>query len=57
MGGHCPFQDASSLLRAKLEENRELRGTDNVQGHIYEHVSAHNEGYCSKYRSHIFQRA
>ena len=55
--GHCPFQDASSFQRAKLEENRELRGTDNVQGHIYEHVFAHNEGYCGKYRSHIFQRA
>ena len=27
------FREANSFLRAKLEENCELRRTDNVQGH------------------------
>ena len=29
-----------------LEENCELRGTDNVQGKISEHIFAPNGGYC-----------
>ena len=29
--GHYMFREANSFLRAKLEENCELRGTDNVQ--------------------------
>ena len=32
--GHYLFQEANSFPRAKLEENCELRGTDNVQGQI-----------------------
>ena len=31
---HYLFQEANSFPRAKLEENCELRGTDNVQGQI-----------------------
>ena len=31
---------------AKLEENCELQGTDNVQGLISEHAFASNGGYC-----------
>ena len=33
-------REANSFPRAKLEENRELRGTDNVQGQISEHIFA-----------------
>ena len=29
-----------------LSENCSLLGTDNVQGHIYEHIFAPNGGYC-----------
>ena len=32
--GHNLFREANSFPRAKLEENCELRGTDNVQGQI-----------------------
>ena len=34
------FREANSFPRAKLEENCELRGTDNVQGQISEHIFA-----------------
>ena len=34
------FREANSFPRAKLEENCELRGTDNVQGEISEHIFA-----------------
>ena len=34
--GHYLFREANSFPRAKLEENCELRGTDNVQGQISE---------------------
>ena len=33
--GHYLFREENSFPRAKLEENCELRGTDNVQGQIY----------------------
>ena len=36
--GHYLFREANSFPRAKLEENCELRGTDNVQGQISEHI-------------------
>ena len=32
--GHYLLREANSFPRAKLEENCELRGTDNVQGQI-----------------------
>ena len=36
--GHYLFREANSFPRAKLEENCELRGTDNVEGQISEHI-------------------
>ena len=39
--GHYLFREANSFPRAKLEENCELRGTDNVQGQISEHIFAY----------------
>ena len=38
--GHYLFREAYSFPRAKLEENCELRRTDNVQGQISEHIFA-----------------
>ena len=38
--GHYLSRKANSFPRAKLEENCELRGTDNVQGQISEHIFA-----------------
>ena len=36
--GHYLLREANSFPRAKLEENCELRGADNVQGQISEHI-------------------
>ena len=36
--GHYLFREVNSFPRAKLEENCELRGTDNVQGEISVHI-------------------
>ena len=36
--GHYLFREANSFPRAKLEENCELRGTDNVQRQISVHI-------------------
>ena len=36
--GYYLFREANSFPRAKLEENCELRGADNVQGQISEHI-------------------
>ena len=36
--GHYLFREAKRFPRAKLEENCELRGADNVQGQISEHI-------------------
>ena len=52
-----PFGEANSFPRAKLEENCELRGTDNVQGQISEHIFAPNGGYCLYYPSNLFRNA
>ena len=38
--GHYLFREANNFPKAKLEENCELRGTDNVQGQISEHIFA-----------------
>ena len=38
--GHFLFREANSFPRAKLEENCELRGTDNGQGQISVHIKA-----------------
>ena len=39
------------------ERNCELRGTDNVQGEISEHIFAPNGGYCVYYPSNLFRNA
>ena len=38
--GHYLFREANSFPGAKLEEDCELRGTDNVQGQLSEHIFA-----------------
>ena len=53
--GHYLFREANSFPRAKLEENCELRGADNVQGQISEHIFAPNGDYCLYYPSNLFR--
>lgn len=53
--GHYVSRDAKSFPRARLEENCELQGADNVQGQIYEHIFAPNGGYCVYYPSNTIQ--
>ena len=48
--GHYLFREAKSFPRT-------LRGTDNVQGQISEHIFAPNGRYCSYYPSNIFRKA
>ena len=55
--GHYLFREANSFPRAKLEENCELRGTDNVQGQISEHIFAPNGDYCLYYPSNLLRNA
>ena len=55
--GHYLFREANSFPRAKLEENCELRATDNVQGQISEHIFAPNGDYCLYYPSNLFRNA
>ena len=55
--GHYLFREANSFPRAKLEENCELRVTDNVQGQISKHIFAPNGDYCLYYPSHLFSNA
>ena len=55
--GHYLFREANSFPRAKLEENCDIRGTDNVQGQISEHIFAPNGGYCLYYPSNLFRNA
>ena len=52
--GHYLFREANSFPRAKLEENCELRGTDNVQGQISEYIFPPNGDYCLYYPSNLF---
>ena len=54
MLGYRLFSDASSIARAELEETFELRGTDNVQGQIYEYIFAPNEGSFVWHLSNLF---
>ena len=51
---HYLFREANSFPRAKLEENYELRGTNNVQGRIFEHIFAPNGDYRFYYPSNLF---
>ena len=55
--GHYLFREANSFPRAQLEENCELRGTDNVQGQISEHLFTPNGGYRVYYPSNLFRNA
>ena len=55
--GHYLFGEANSFPRAKLEENCELRGTDNVQGQISKHIFAPNGDYRFYYPSNLFPNA
>ena len=55
--GHYLLRKANSYPRAKLEENCELRGTDNVQGQISQHIFAPNGDYCVYYPSNLFRNA
>ena len=55
--GHYLFREANSFPRAKLEENCELRGTDNVQGQMSEHIFTPNGDYCLYYPSNLFRNA
>ena len=45
--GHYLFREGNSFPRAKLKENCELRGTDNVQGQMSEHIFAPNADYLT----------
>ena len=55
--GHYLFREANSSPRSQLEENCELRGTDNVQGQISEHIFAPNGGYRVYYPPNLFRNA
>ena len=54
---HYLSREANSFPRAKLEENCQLRGTDNVQGQISEHIFALNGDYYLYYPSNLFRNA
>ena len=55
--GHYLFREANSFPRAQLEEKCELRGTDNVQGQISEHIFAPNGDYRVYYPSNLLRNA
>ena len=55
--GHYLFREANSFPRAKLDENCELRGTDNVQRQISEHSFAPNGDYRAYYPSNLLRNA
>ena len=55
--GHYLFREANSFPRAKLEENCELRRTENGERQISEHIFAPNGGYCLYYPSSLFRNA
>ena len=53
--GHYLFREANSFPKAKLEENCEIRRTDNVQGQIFEPVFFPNGGFCLHFPSNLFR--
>ena len=55
--GHYLFLEAQSFPRAQLEENCELRGTDNIQGQISKHIFAPNGRYRVYYPSNLLRNA
>ena len=52
--GHYWFWISEHFLRAKLKENCEIWGADNVQGKKSEHIFLANGAYCVYYPSNIF---
>ena len=52
--GNYLFRVANSFPRAQLDENCELRGTDNVQGQISEHIFTPSGSYLVYYPSNLF---
>lgn len=52
--GHYLFKDTNSFLRAWIDENCELWGTDNVQEQISKLILAPNGDNCVYYPSNIF---
>ena len=55
--GHYLFREGNSFPRAQLEQNCKLRGTDNVQGQISEHIFAPNGDYRVYYPSNLLRNA
>ena len=53
--GHYQFREANSFPKAKLEEDCEIRGTDNVRGQIFEPIFFPNAGYCLHFPSNLFR--
>ena len=47
----------SRVTHSKPGLPMELRGTDNVQGQISEHIFAPNGDYCLYYPSNLFRNA
>ena len=51
------YLSADIICSKRRTENRELRGTDNVQGQISEHIFAPNGGNWLYYHSNFFRNA
>ena len=54
---HLTQKYARIFVRGHYLFNCELRGTDNVQGKISEHIFAPNGDYCLYYPSNLFRNA
>ena len=48
---------AFAAIFSQKKYGNSLRGTDNVQGQIFEHIFAPNGGYCYYYPSNLFRNA
>ena len=51
------FGDLSVTRREQFSHFSEIRGTDIVQGKIFEHIFAPNGGYCVHYPSNLFHNS
>ena len=56
MLGYLSADIISRFSKREARGNFELRGTDNVQGQISEHIFALNECNCLYYPSNIFKQ-
>ena len=54
--GRYLSREAISFPKALLEENCELRATDNIQEQISEYIFAPNGDYCVCYPSNVFYK-